>query len=65
MFAKKRPPFSTSAFLFGAGALGFFGFIFTVASSDFFTPAHTNSFSLYGSLIAHLSLVMTGGLLGL
>lgn len=65
MFAKKRPPFATSVLLFGLGSLAFLGFIFTVASSDFFTPSHTNSFNLYGSLIAHLSLVLTSGLLGL
>ncbi len=65
MFAKKRPPFGTSAFLFGTGALAFFGFVFTVAGNDFFTAKHTNSFNLYGSLIAHLSLVLTGGLFGL
>ena len=47
------------------GAFGFLGFIFTVATNDFFTPSHTNSFNVYGSLIAHLSLVLTGGLLGL
>jgi len=65
MFAKKRPPFGTSAFLFGTGALAFFGFVFTVGSNDFFTPSHTNSFNLYGSLIGHLSLVLAGGLFGL
>ena len=65
MFAKKKPPFGTSALLFGTGSLAFLGFIYTVGSNDFFTPAHTNSFSLYGSLIAHFSLILAGGLFGL
>ena len=65
LFAKNRPPFGTSILLFGSGALAFIGFVIVVGSNDFFTPLHTNSFNLYGSLLAHSSLVLTAGLFGL
>ena len=65
MFAKKSPPFAISTLLFGTSVVAFFSFIFTVGSNDFFTPAHTNSFNVYGSLISHFGLVLAGGLFGL
>ena len=43
-----------------------FGFLVTVASSEFFSPANTNAYSLFASWLAHIgAVVAAGGMTGL
>jgi len=52
--------------LFGTTTFMLCGFLVTVASSEFFSPANTNAYSLFASWLAHIGAVVTaGGMTGL
>lgn len=51
--------------MFGASALAFGFFTTSVATAPFFTPQHTNAFSIYAHAIGTMGALMTGAMFSL
>lgn len=64
-FVKKKAFASTSLILGGFSFASFFLFSTMLCGSPFFSPQHTNSFSMYGQAIGTIGTVFAGGLFGL
>jgi len=52
--------------VFGTTTFMLFGFLVTVANSEFFSPENTNAYSLFASWLVHVgAVVAAGGMTGL